>query len=232
MLQHDLMQAGYTVTVAGTVGEGWSLLSGATVEYHAAVIGTDLPVIFGWELVNRIRNHPRFVRTPVLVLADELAEGDVDKADSLHCGYLSKPLTSDEIISKVRSFIREAIVAETREVKVHILTDVSQVVGILHLPPHLVRFTDGLESLMADDRAFIPVTEARITHLPTGRLIAETYITHVPKTEIRGVIPSDAIVPEGTLLDAEALSDAVSPDIISGIPERAGDPAARTLDSI
>jgi hypothetical protein len=76
-----------------------------------------------------------------------------------------------------------------KAVRVVLLLDSYQVEGNVYVPPELRRFSDAFESIMRDNRAFIPVTEARVLRGEGGTEIATPDFIEVRKSELRGVFP-------------------------------------------
>ena len=75
-------------------------------------------------------------------------------------------------------------------VPVIILLDAYRVEANLHLPPQGGRFSDGWETVMRDQREYIPVTDARIQTIEGGEVVKSPFI-EVRKADIRAVYPVD-----------------------------------------
>lgn len=84
--------------------------------------------------------------------------------------------------------------AELVRVGVVLLMDPYVVRGIVHLPPEVTRFSDAWESVLADRRIFIPVTDAEI--LDQGRTVMKTPFIHVRKSEVRAASPVEGTTPQ------------------------------------
>ena len=81
-----------------------------------------------------------------------------------------------------------------------LLLDSYQVEGNVFVPPELRRFSDAFESIMRDNRAFIPVTEARVLRGDGGQIAAPGFI-EVRKSELRGVFPLEETATEHPQLE-------------------------------
>ncbi len=175
-----------------TVAGGWKQVLNEDLD--AAVISIDLPVVFGWELVERMRNDRRFDRVPVIVLAQTHDPSDAKRAHGLASDYLAMPFSAEDVESMLASAITEAQRSEMRSVRVLILTDICEIEGDVHLPPELDRFSDGWEAIVGDHRSFVPVTDAHVSTLDGKRLVATTSFMQVTKSQVRGVLPLSAAV--------------------------------------
>jgi hypothetical protein len=85
-------------------------------------------------------------------------------------------------------------------VRVVLLLDTYQVEGNVYVAPELKRFSDAFESVMRDNRAFIPVTEARVLR-GDGKVIASPDFIEVRKSELRGVFPLEQMKEEHPQLE-------------------------------
>src|SRR2546422_5868120 len=73
------------------------------------ILDTMLPGIDGYEVIRRLRDHPKSMHIPIIVLSalggpeDKVRayEGDVD-------GYITKPFHIDELLARVRRQLRRA----------------------------------------------------------------------------------------------------------------------------
>lgn len=202
ILRYHLESAGFDEVVAGDVQEGWRLV---TSEFpDAAVVDIRLPGEDGWALIRRIRSDGRFQDLPVIVLTGAVEPEVMDWAKSLRCDYLAKPFAASALVAKVRALIEDrqkritvpppppepAQKIQMVPVRVVLLLDSYRVEGTCYLPPELGRFSDAWESVMRDNRSYIPLTDARITS-PEGELVAAPAFAEVRKADVRAVFPSD-----------------------------------------
>lgn len=59
--------------------------------------------------------------------------------------------------------------------------------GTVHLPPEVSRFSDAWETVLADRRTFIPITDAEI--IQDGKTVITTPFIHVRKSDVRAASP-------------------------------------------
>jgi DNA-binding response OmpR family regulator len=202
IVRYHLESAGFDSFFASDVDEGWRLL--VANEPEAAVVDVRLPGEDGWSLIERMRAEERFRDLPVVVLTGLLEPDVVERAGSLRCEYLSKPFAATALLSKIRILLSLAdksngAVRPSRvdprtdlvAVGVVLLLDHYQVDAIVYLPPELERFSDAWESLMRDQRAFFPVTNATIYPSAGGHAVASPAFVEIRKDDVRAVFPKD-----------------------------------------
>jgi hypothetical protein len=80
--------------------------------------------------------------------------------------------------------------AELVKVSVTLLLDPYVITGTVHLPPEVARFSDAWETVLADPRIFIPVTDATISS-QSGNIERHTPFIHVRKAEVKAAFPGD-----------------------------------------
>lgn len=80
--------------------------------------------------------------------------------------------------------------AELVKVAVTLLLDPYMITGTVHLPPEVARFSDAWETVLADPRIFIPVTDATVTS-QAGNIELHTPFIHVRKAEVKAAFPGD-----------------------------------------
>lgn len=79
---------------------------------------------------------------------------------------------------------------EMMVVPVVLLLDAYRIEGMLHLPLEADRFSDAWESVMRDNREYIPVTDVRIQTIGGSEVVGSPFI-EVRKADIRTVFPLD-----------------------------------------
>jgi DNA-binding response OmpR family regulator len=205
MVRFHIEGAGMEAAAAGDAEEGWRSLVSTFPD--AAVIDLKLPGADGWSLIERIRHDGRFSRMPVIVLSGMSDQANVEKATALGCDFLSKPFASSALVRKVQDAIKQRQNGSAPpppmpgggEMDTHIELVTTRVVlllagyrveGNVHLPPELSRFSDAWESLIRDQRAFLPITDARVTMLGEAASSAANFM-EVRKSDIQGVFPKD-----------------------------------------
>lgn len=204
IVRYHLESAGMEGLFASDVNDGWRLLT--TEEPDAAVVDIGLPGADGWTLIEKLRGDERFARIPVVVLTGLIEPEVVRRAGALACDYLSKPFAASALINKIRTGMHR--VAPPREQKeargpdkvdlvvvgVVMLLDHYQIEGKVHLPPELARFSDAWESVMRDNRDYLPLTDARVSLLDGATLVASPSFLEIRKADVRAVFPQDAPV--------------------------------------
>lgn len=200
LMRYHLEDAGIAATFAANLDEGWRELNEQGPD--AAVVDLRLTGANGWRFVERLRQDPQFKQLPVMVLADEMSEETSRQADELDCQILAKPFAASALMTKIDLLLhQEASTAaepstdgrkrKVLPVEVLLLLDRYQIEGTVYLPPEATRFSDAWEHLISDDRAFFPVTDAKITRQQDGHMIAAAVFMQVRKSEVRGAFPLD-----------------------------------------
>ncbi|HYO61554.1 MAG TPA: response regulator [Actinomycetota bacterium] len=203
ILRYHLESAGMEGFFASDVQDGWRLLTGESPD--AAVIDIGLPGADGWTLIEKLRDDSRFDGLPVVVLTGLIEPEIVRRAGSLGCEYLSKPFAASALLTKIRDALSPAPprAPEPRQdpnkvelvvVGVVMLLDHYQVEGKVHLPPELSRFSDAWESLIRDNRDYVPVTDVRVTVRDGHSVVASPSFMEVRKADVRAVFPQDSPV--------------------------------------
>jgi two-component system OmpR family response regulator len=203
IVRYHLESAGFEGVFAGDVTEGWRLA--LNDQPDAAVIDIKLPGPDGWSLIERMRDDERLSPLPIVVLTGLMEPDVMERAESLGCEYLSKPFAASALLDKLRHLLvlegpatpgqsrvprsdaKEPLVA----VAVVLLLDGYHVDGTVYLPPELARFSDAWETLMRDQRAFFPVTNATVYPSGGGHPIAQPAFVEIRKQNVRAVFPKD-----------------------------------------
>lgn len=204
IVRYHLESAGMEGFFASDVQDGWRLLTAEAPD--AVVVDIGLPGADGWTLIEKLRGDERFARLPVIVLTGLIEPDVVSRAASLGCGYLSKPFAASALLGKIRDGLDPGA-AVTRAtppvdpnkvelvvVGVVMLLDHYQVEGKVHLPPELARFSDAWESLIRDNRDYVPVTDVRVSLRDGQTVVATPSFMEVRKADVRVVFPQDAPV--------------------------------------
>jgi len=206
ILRFHLAEAGFETVTAGTVEEGWKVLE-TGIHPVLAIVDIRLPGAYGGKLLEMIRNDDRFARMPVMVLTGLLDPEAIEQAKRFGCEYMGKPFEPDDLISKIRKLVTvqpappiPMLMGEPDRyvkmapVRVLLLTDSYQITGNIHVSPKQSRFSDAWEALMRDGRAFIPVTDARVSRADGSQVIASPTFMEISKTDVRGICPVDKTV--------------------------------------
>ena len=203
VIRHHLQGAGYVGHIAQDVEDAWRLL--VSESPTAAVVDIKLPGADGWHLVDRIRKDGRFAGLPIVVLTGLVEPQIMKKAEDSGCSYLSKPFASSTLLHKLGQAIknRPLVTPSTSQddlridlvaTEVTVLIEGYRVEGRIFLPPEMGRFSDAWESIVRDQREFLPVTEARLIRTD-GSVVAEPQLFEVRKSQVHAVFPGRSLVP-------------------------------------
>jgi DNA-binding response OmpR family regulator len=198
IIRYHFENEGFQGMFAGDVDAGWQKL--VAEQPDAAVVDIKLPGSDGWTFIERVRADGRFSTLPVVVLTGLLEPEVVERAARLGCEYLGKPFAASTLMTKIRKLLEEDSVEAARRAlqgraarvdmapyEVFMLTDAYRISGTIYLPPELGRFSDGLEGLMRDNRAFVPVTDATVMTPDGTTVVAATPFLEVRKAEIQAI---------------------------------------------
>ena len=121
ILEDQLKDAGYTVTVANNGAHGLKIAE--KQEHDLIVLDLMLPEIDGLEICRQIRGMPGY--TPILMLT--ALSSEIDKVVGLEMGaddYMTKPFSLRELIARVKSILRreDSMRVEAREEEPEIIT--------------------------------------------------------------------------------------------------------------
>ncbi len=200
IVHYHLESARLESVFADDAEEGWRLL--VTEAPDVAVIDIKLPGEDGWSFVKRIREDERFSDLPIIILTGLLGPEFADKARELRCEYLGKPFAATALLTKIRGLLGSDGAAKLERaatssqrvqlvvVPVVLLLDAYRIEGHLHLPPELGRFSDAWESVMRDNREYVPVTDVNIRRIDGGEVVSSPFI-EVRKADVRAVFPDD-----------------------------------------
>lgn len=203
IVRYHLESAGMDGLFASDVQDGWRLLTAETPD--AAVVDIGLPGADGWTLIEKLRGDERFAALPVVVLTGLIEPDVVRRAASLGCEYLSKPFAASALLTKIREGIEPAAPREPAapsdpnrvslvRVGVVMLLDHFKVEGKVHLPPELARFSDAWESVIRDNREFLPLTDVHVSSRDGEAVVASPPFMEVRKADVRAVFPQDSPV--------------------------------------
>lgn len=220
VVQYHVEQAGFETIHAGDVEDAWQKL--VTEVPEAAVVDIKLPGPDGWTFIERVRGDGRFSKLPIVVLTGLLEADVVTKAESLGCGYLSKPFAASALVSKIESQVKgstpkaptldemmsgapqrtensapaapsgPATRVDLVSLRVVMLLQGYQVEGNVHLPPELGRFSDAWEALLKDQRQFLPMTDVLITVHGGPKAVAKASFLEIRKSDVQGIFPKES----------------------------------------
>lgn len=106
-LLKSLLSKEYQLTVTNDGQEAWELLENTEGAYFSLILSdVMMPRMDGYELLGKLKAHPRWSRKPVILLTAR-AEPD-DKIQALRLGvddYLVKPFSPPELLARVSNLI-------------------------------------------------------------------------------------------------------------------------------
>jgi DNA-binding response OmpR family regulator len=104
LIKISLEENGYTILMAQNGREAWEILK--TQEVHLAILDVTMPVMDGFNLLRKIREHSTI---PVIFLTAR--SDDMDKVLGLGLGaddYISKPFSISELVARVGAHLRRS----------------------------------------------------------------------------------------------------------------------------
>lgn len=102
-----LRKAGFECSIAENGSVALELLLGS--DYSLIITDINMPRMNGYELARRIRKTPGYEKIPIVMVSTE--KQDIDVANAMEAGanlYIVKPISSDQLLSSVRSFIQSS----------------------------------------------------------------------------------------------------------------------------
>lgn len=104
LLAHRLRAKGFDVHTAGDGRQAIELIE--KIAPRAVVLDVMMPVINGYEVLRRIREHDRFRSLPVIMLTARKQERDIVGALDLGASdFLSKPFIPEELVARLSRLI-------------------------------------------------------------------------------------------------------------------------------
>jgi two-component system alkaline phosphatase synthesis response regulator PhoP len=106
LLDHTLTRRGYSVRVAADGRQASELLD--TLDPPQLVLlDVMLPYVDGFELIGRIRATKGWAGVPIIMLTSKSQERVIVRAlDAGASDYIVKPFRPDELVARVRRFVR------------------------------------------------------------------------------------------------------------------------------
>lgn len=102
--QRILTRSGYGIVTARNGKIAWETLQSTPVDL--AVLDLDMPVMGGFEVLERIRNHPELKSLPVIVLTASYQPEDKVKSIELGANlYITKPVGTKELRLAVQKLL-------------------------------------------------------------------------------------------------------------------------------
>jgi two-component system phosphate regulon response regulator PhoB len=105
LLRYHLEREGYRVVLTGTGEKAIELAM--SIAFDLVILDLMLPGIDGFEVMKKLKNHPKTHSMPILVLSARVEDADV--VTGLELGaedYVTKPFTPQVLLSRVRAVVR------------------------------------------------------------------------------------------------------------------------------
>jgi len=108
LLRHHLTREGYRVAPAESGEKALELAM--SLAFDAVVLDIMLPGIDGFDVIRRLKDHPKTRSLPILVLSARTEDADI--VTSLELGaedYVTKPFSPKVLVSRLKAVIRRRV---------------------------------------------------------------------------------------------------------------------------
>ncbi|HSX88986.1 MAG TPA: response regulator [Pseudomonas sp.] len=106
-LEFLLEQAGYQVRIAHDGQEAWEAIERQPPDL--VLLDVMLPRLSGFDVCQKIREHPDLQRVRVVMLTAKGREVEVSKGLALGAdAYISKPFSTQDLLAQVRTLLADA----------------------------------------------------------------------------------------------------------------------------
>lgn len=107
LLEYNLKQAGYTVSLAGDGEEG--LMLAGEIKPELILLDWMMPLMSGIELLRRLRSRHETADIPVIMLTAKADEADrLRGLDGGADDYVVKPFSPAELVARIRALLRRS----------------------------------------------------------------------------------------------------------------------------
>ena len=104
LVAYRLSRAGYTIIEARDGQEAFELAVDQSPDM--AVLDVMMPRLNGFDLTDRLRHTPATQRLPILLMSASVQEVDISRGFAAGAdGYLTKPFTPDQLLTRVRDVL-------------------------------------------------------------------------------------------------------------------------------
>jgi DNA-binding response OmpR family regulator len=104
LVAYRLSRSGYTIIEARDGEEAFQLAADQSPDM--AVLDVMMPRLNGFDLTERLRLTPATQRLPILLMSASVQEADISRGFAAGAdGYLTKPFTPDQLLTRVRDVL-------------------------------------------------------------------------------------------------------------------------------
>jgi DNA-binding response OmpR family regulator len=115
LLRKGLTEEGHTATCASDGAEGLALAK--SYQFDVIILDVMMPKLNGYELAKRLRAEE--IKTPILMLTARDSVPDVVRGLDLGADdYMTKPFSFDELVARLRTVNRRALIAQDGNLRV------------------------------------------------------------------------------------------------------------------
>lgn len=108
IIEKVVQSIGHEAIHASNGQEVLDLLDRRGPEIDLVLLDWNMPVMSGFEVLSRMQGKKNFRRIPVLMVSTESEEAKKEEALNEGArGYLSKPFTSEELVSEIQNVLQE-----------------------------------------------------------------------------------------------------------------------------
>ncbi len=108
VLKFILERQDYAVNIVADGRAAKALIESAATPPELILLDVMLPYIDGFELIRIVRAQETWKSTPIVMLSAKTMEKDIVRAlDAGANDYIGKPFQADELLARVRRYIRE-----------------------------------------------------------------------------------------------------------------------------
>ncbi|MBT4793532.1 MAG: response regulator, partial [Halobacteriovoraceae bacterium] len=100
-----LLSMGFTVETANHGGEGFDMISNK--EYDLLITDIEMPVLDGFEFVDKIRNELNNMNLPILALSTRVSEKDIARGKEVGFDWHMEKFKKDLVMDKVLNILGE-----------------------------------------------------------------------------------------------------------------------------
>ena len=143
ILEEQLVEAGYAVTLAEDGEAAWEILNSGNHNFSAVLLDRMMPRLDGMGLLKRIKSVSRFEHIPVIF--QTALDNPSDIVEGMNAGafyYLTKPVDLREVVFRLRRLVDQGSAPSTLDTS----SPVSPA-GDLHAYPEFARMASSIRAL-------------------------------------------------------------------------------------